>query len=62
MEGFLVHSAVVTSIAFGGPNLDELYVTTSKQVGSGFEDSGSLFKLTGPNLKGLEAMATKVNL
>ncbi|KAJ8944494.1 hypothetical protein NQ318_011752 [Aromia moschata] len=47
----------VTSVAFGGPNLDELYVTTGKmtifdETPSG-PDDGALFKITGLGTKGL---------
>lgn len=42
----------ITSVAFGGPNLDELYVTSGR-----FRDwkeiDGTLFRVTGLNVKGL---------
>lgn len=41
---------LTTSVAFGGKNLDELYVT-SKADDS--EDGGYLFRITGSGLRGL---------
>ncbi|XP_072381760.1 regucalcin-like isoform X2 [Diabrotica undecimpunctata] len=49
-------AAQITSVAFGGPNLDELYVTsahfTDRPTG---ESPGSIFRVTGLNIKGLPA-------
>ncbi|XP_028135460.1 regucalcin-like isoform X1 [Diabrotica virgifera virgifera] len=49
-------AAQITSVAFGGPNLDELYVTsahfTDRPTG---ESPGSVFRVTGLNVKGLPA-------
>ncbi|KAG5674344.1 hypothetical protein PVAND_004319 [Polypedilum vanderplanki] len=54
-------TAKITSAAFGGPNLDILYVTTAighnnAKVGS----AGGLFKVTGPNIKGPEMIKFKM--
>lgn len=50
-------SLEITSLAFGGPNLDELYVTTgytsvSEQFRSYLHGTGCLFKITGLKCKG----------
>merc|ERR1712168_505044 len=50
---------MVTSCRFGGKNLDELYVTTGKnrhqQETTGDDNmGGSLFKITGLGVKGLQ--------
>jgi len=48
----------ITSCQFGGPNLDELYVTSARNdnIKEGEDDgSGSLFKITGLGVKGLPA-------
>lgn len=46
----------ITSLAFGGPKLDILYVTTANKDGKQPEGSGYLYKVTGlcakSNLKG----------
>ncbi|XP_058819338.1 regucalcin-like [Topomyia yanbarensis] len=44
----------VTSVAFGGPNLDELYVTTAKKqvVDPQNPPAGATFKVTGLGVKG----------
>jgi len=54
----------VTSVAFGGPNLDELYVTTAKltqgnEVLAG-PVHGCLYKVTGLGVKGLPATNFKL--
>uniref|UniRef100_A0A182QX45 Regucalcin n=1 Tax=Anopheles farauti TaxID=69004 RepID=A0A182QX45_9DIPT len=45
----------VTSVAFGGPNLDELYVTTAAKEFSGpqKDPAGATFRVTGLGAKGL---------
>lgn len=53
----------VTSVAFGGPNLDILYVTTA---GKEFKSkqpppAGKLFKVTGLNAKGLAMKSAKLH-
>lgn len=49
----------VTSVAFGGPNVDELYVTTGRLTVKGETPSspqdGGLYRVTGLNVKGLPA-------
>jgi len=48
----------VTSVAFGGPNLDELFVTTADlDKKGGF--NGSLFKVTGLGVQGTEMFNAK---
>lgn len=42
----------ITSVAFGGPNLDILYVTTANKDGKQPEGSGYLYKVTGLGEKG----------
>lgn len=42
----------VTSLAFGGPDLDILYVTTANKDGKQPEGSGYLYKVTGLCAKG----------
>lgn len=48
-------SEQITSAAFGGPNLDILYVTSAATERSGPQPppAGSLFKVTGLGVKGL---------
>ena len=41
----------VTSVAFGGPQMDELFVTTSSN-GDKPAPAGELFKVTGLGVKG----------
>jgi sugar lactone lactonase YvrE len=48
----------ITSVAFGGTDLDELYVTSasfavSEDKKSQYPESGYTFKITGLNVKGL---------
>lgn len=42
-----------TAVAFGGDNLDELYVTTGIHKSEVEEDAGRLFKITGLGVRGL---------
>jgi len=49
----------ITSVAFGGPNLDILYVTTSAINGKS-SPAGQTFKITGLGVKGLEMAKCKV--
>ena len=60
-------SPKITSVAFGGPNLDNLYVTSANYGMSADEiartGAGSLYKVTGTGAKGLSpgvAFAGKV--
>ena len=55
---FAGRASNVTSVAFGGPNLDELYVTSANyaltpEQRSAESDPGALFKITGLGVKGL---------
>lgn len=42
----------ITSLTFGGPDLDILYVTTADKDGKQPEASGYLYKVTGLSAKG----------
>jgi len=44
----------VTSVAFGGPHLEDLYVTTASEGGAP-PPAGALFRVTGLGVKGLPA-------
>lgn len=52
----------VTSAAFGGPNLDILYVTSASTERSGPQPkpAGSLFKVTGLGAKGFAGVKVRV--
>lgn len=52
-------------MAFGGPKLDELYVTTGRlDMGDGEElkapENGALYKVTGLGVKGLAGVSVKL--
>lgn len=50
-----IPTAQITSVAFGGPNLDVLFVTTAAAAvlaGPQTPPAGSLFKITGLDVKG----------
>jgi sugar lactone lactonase YvrE len=53
----------VTSAAFGGPNLDILYVTTAAQERATKQPppSGRLFQITGLGVKGTPMKSVKLN-
>jgi sugar lactone lactonase YvrE len=53
----------VTSCAFGGPNLDILFVTTAGQARVTEQPlpAGKLFKITGLNEKGFTMKSVKLN-
>lgn len=53
----------VTSAAFGGPNLDILYVTTAGKEFSSPQPppAGALFKVTGLGVKGTKMTSVKLN-
>ena len=53
----------ITSAAWGGPNLDELYITSADQdikTPKG-EKSGGLFRVTGLKAKGFPMVPVKLN-
>lgn len=51
----------VTSLAFGGPKLDVLYVTTAGKPKPQEPPAGGLFKITGLGAKGLPMTSFKLN-
>ncbi|KAF5269326.1 hypothetical protein FQR65_LT02628 [Abscondita terminalis] len=54
----------ITSAAFGGPNLEDLYVTSAQLVIDGEkqpEPAGAVFKVTGTGTKGLPGVNVKLN-
>lgn len=53
-------TAQVTSLAFGGPNLDVLFVTTAGRPAPKPAPAGGLFKITGLGVKGLPMQAFKL--
>lgn len=60
-----IPAAEVTSVAFGGPNLDELYVTTAsarltRETRETYPDAGALFRVTGLGVKGYPGRAAKL--
>lgn len=60
MESITIPGALqITSVAFGGPDLDELFVTTGA-IASQPGPNGSLFKVTGLGVKGTIMYAAKV--
>lgn len=50
----------ITDCAFGGPNLDILYVTTANKDGSLKEPAGRLFKVTGLDTSGPPMVEVKL--
>lgn len=50
----------ITSLAFGGQNLDILYVTTANKDGKQPEGSGYLYKVTGLGAKGYAGVPLKL--
>lgn len=50
----------VTSLAFGGPNLDILYATTAGKPKPKPAPAGGIFKITGLGVKGLPMEAFKL--
>jgi gluconolactonase len=53
----------VTSVAFGGPNLDILYATTAATERNSKQPppAGKIFKVTGLGVKGLPMKSVKLN-
>lgn len=50
----------VTAVAFGGPNLDILYVTTGGKDDADNINAGCLFKVTGLNAKGFPGVRINI--
>lgn len=54
----------MTSVAFGGPNLDEMYVTSAAFTVNGVvlppPDHGATYKVTGLGVKGLAGVSVKL--
>jgi gluconolactonase len=59
LESIKLPAHQVTSAAWGGPDLDQLYVTTAKLTTDGIEypppDHGATYVITGTGSKGLPA-------
>lgn len=55
MQEIKLPAEEITSVAFGGPNLDILYVTSAKHTRDVPQPlpAGNLFKITGLGVKGL---------
>lgn len=65
MTTVAIPAAEVTSVAFGGANLDELYVTTAamrmtKELRERFPDAGATFRVTGLGVRGYPGRAAKL--
>lgn len=53
----------ITSVAFGGPNLDELYVTSANIANDNYppgSDGGALYRVTDINAKGYPGQKVKL--
>jgi sugar lactone lactonase YvrE len=60
-----IPASQVTSVAFGGPQLDELYVTSanillSKEQQKKYPASGAIFRVTGLGVKGYPGQPVKL--
>lgn len=54
----------VTAAAFGGPNLDVLYVTTAQLIVNGIKQpapAGAVFKVTGTGARGFPSCKVKLD-
>lgn len=64
VDAIKIPTMYVTSVAFGGPNLEDLYVTTSRKASEiHFENkpaAGAVFKVTGTGSRGLPGVAMNV--
>lgn len=62
----MVPAAAITSVAFGGPQLDVLYVTSGSKkfdiynLGEPLPEAGALFAITGLGAKGLPMASVRV--
>lgn len=50
----------ITSVSFGGPNLDMLFVTTASKNGDSALQAGHLYKNSGLNTTGTASFKVKV--
>ena len=53
----------ITAAAFGGPNLDELYVTSAQLVVNGVKQphpAGAVFRVTGLGVRGQPGVKVKI--
>jgi sugar lactone lactonase YvrE len=60
-----IPASQVTSVAFGGPQLDELYVTSanfflSEEQQKRYPASGAVFRVTGLGVKGYSGQPVKL--
>ncbi|KAJ3654214.1 hypothetical protein Zmor_013416 [Zophobas morio] len=64
LESIQLPAHQITSVAFGGPNLDQLYVTSAKLTTDGIEypppDHGATYVITGTGSKGLPGVSFKL--
>lgn len=51
----------ITSVAFGGPNLNILFVTTASKDGETALQAGHLYQITGLDTAGTASIKVKVN-
>lgn len=59
----MIPAEQITSAAFGGPNLDILYVTSAKKEFKSKQPppAGGLFKITGLGVKGTKMYSVKLD-
>lgn len=50
----------VTSVAFGGPNLDIIFATTASRGDDQPVEAGHLYKITGSGMKGTAGVKVKL--
>ncbi|KAJ8944491.1 hypothetical protein NQ318_011749 [Aromia moschata] len=58
LDTVILPTKLVTSVAFGGKKLDELYVTTGKlPTDESTSDDGAIYKITGLNARGFPGVS-----
>lgn len=50
----------ITSVAFGGPDLNEIFVTTAWKNGDKSPEAGHLYRITGLNSVGIPSVKVRV--
>lgn len=55
-----VNATQISSMAWGGPKLDILYVTTANKDGKQPPESGHIFKVTGLGTKGYTGVKARI--